>query len=341
MGGSRWREAAGTDVVVGAVVALLAAAVPGVGGAVGAQEPGGYENLQVLPADIERSELSRIMLANLSGLGLPRRANEGCLFCHVGSMDVPSDEWDWASDQKPMKVKARAMMAMVREINEGYLSTIARSYDDEVGCYACHAGRTNPMPLEEVLVRAYRTGGLGAVVERYRELRGRYFAADAYDFRTQTLAEVARRVAESGAYEAAAGIHQLNVDYSDDPEANRGLIRLRMLQALETGGVEATIDRFHASKDAHPPEVFSPGLIDALGWYLFRSDRREAAFRLFQLNFDEHPDEYVPTESLAWASRSLGDSERALELAEAWVDAHPDHELGLRLLSDMRRREEL
>lgn len=297
MGGSRWSEAAGTDAVVGAVVALLAAAVPGFGGAVAAQEPDGYENLQVLPDDIERSELSRIMLANLSGLGLPRRANEGCLFCHVGSMDVPSDEWDWASDEKPMKVKARAMMAMVREINEGYLSTIERSYDDEVGCYACHAGRTNPMPLEEVLVRAYRTGGLGAVVERYRELRGRYFAADAYDFRAQTLAEVARRVAESGAYEAA-------------------------------------IDR------AHPPEVFSPGLIDALGWYLFRSDRREAAFRLFQLNFDEHPDEYVPTESLAWASRALGDSERALELAEAWVDAHPDHELGLRLLSDMRRREE-
>lgn len=192
MGGSRWREAARTDVVVGAVVALLAAAVPGFGGAVAAQEPGGYENLQVLPDDIERSELSRIMLANLSGLGLPRRANEGCLFCHVGSM-----------------------------------------------------------------------------------------------------------------------------------------------------GVEATIDRFRASKDAHPPEVFSPGLIDAVGWYLFRSDRREAAFRLFQLNFDEHPDEYVPTESLAWASRALGDSERALELAEAWVDAHPDHELGLRLLSDMRRREEL
>lgn len=336
----RRRRSVRTGLVAGALSVLAGAPGAVTGGVAVAQEPGGYENLQILPDDIDRSELSRIMLANLSGLGLARRANEGCLFCHVGSMDVPSDQWDWASDEKPMKVKARTMMAMVRQINEGWLSTIERTYDAEVGCYTCHAGRTNPMPLDALLFQAYEEGGPDALIDRYRELRRRYFAADAYDFRTRTLAEVAQRVAESGAFEDAAAIHRLNVDHTDDPEAVRGLIRLRMLQALETEGVEAMIDRFHASKSEHPPEAFSPGLIDPLGWYLFRSDRQAAAFRLFELNFREHPDAYVPTESLAWASRARGESTRALELARTWVDAHPGHELGRRLLDDMRRREE-
>ena len=51
----------------------------------------GYTNLQVLPADISRAELNEIMHANLQGLGLPRRANEGCFHCHAGSMDDPRE----------------------------------------------------------------------------------------------------------------------------------------------------------------------------------------------------------------------------------------------------------
>jgi hypothetical protein len=61
------------------------------------------------------------MLSNLSGLGLRRRAKEGCLFCRSGSMDVPFSDWDRASADNPMKLKARVMMTTVRDINGGYL----------------------------------------------------------------------------------------------------------------------------------------------------------------------------------------------------------------------------
>ena len=66
-----------------------------------------YENLQVLPSDISEDALNRIMLGNLRGLGLPRLEGRGCLFCHVGDMDRPRDEWDYASDEKLTKRKAR------------------------------------------------------------------------------------------------------------------------------------------------------------------------------------------------------------------------------------------
>ena len=57
------------------------------------QEDNGYTNLRVLPSDISRAELGQVMLDHLAGLGLPRRAGEGCLHCHSGSLEVPRSEW--------------------------------------------------------------------------------------------------------------------------------------------------------------------------------------------------------------------------------------------------------
>ena len=113
-----------------------------------------FKNLQVLPQDISDRALNLVMIGNLRGLGLPRRQNEGCLFCHVGDMERPRAEWDFASDAKPTKEKARVMMAMVEAINGEHLSRL----DDRVvpsfavTCYTCHSGRTDPRPLLDVLL---------------------------------------------------------------------------------------------------------------------------------------------------------------------------------------------
>lgn len=315
------------------VLAMLGTATPPL--PVSGQE---YTNLQVLPADISRGELNRIMLDNLQGLGLPRRANEGCLFCHVGSMAVPSSEWDWASDQKPMKEKARAMMAMVRDINERYLAGIERSWDRDVGCYTCHAARTNPMPLTEVLSREYAAGGIDALLETYRTLRSRYFAADAYDFRTPVLARVAEEIAAGGNVEDAAAVHRANIEHSGDARAHHGLIHLRMTQVLEADGIEAMVRRYDALKTEHPPEAFDSVLLSVLGWRLTRSGREAAGLRLFELNHGEYPDAYSTTEDLAYGRSLAGDRAGAIALAETWLARHPDHELGRRLLADVSRR---
>ncbi len=318
--------------------AAVAIVLIGIGVLPSGAEAQEYTNLQVLPADIPRDELSQIMLDNLQGLGLPRRASEGCLFCHAGSMDVPSREWDWASDEKPMKEKARAMMAMVRDINTRHLAGIDRSWDAEVGCYTCHAGRTNPMPLTEVLSREYASGGVDALIETYRALRSRYFAADAYDFRTPVLAQVADGIAAQGAIEDAAAVHRANIEYSGDSRAHHGLIHLRMTEALDDGGIEAMVRRYDSLKSEHPEEAFDSVLLSFLGWGLVRSDREAAGLRLFEVNHAEYPDAFNTTEDLAYGRSLAGDPDGAIALAQAWLQRHPDHELGRRLVEDLSRR---
>jgi len=317
---------------------LIAAVVLGGPQAAVGQSAAGYRNLHVLPEGITRAEMNATMLGNLSGLGLPRRANEGCLFCHVGSMEVPSSEWDWASDDKPTKVKARTMMAMVADINETYLSEIERTTRDDVSCYTCHAGRTNPMPLDELLASRYEKDGIGALVETYRSLRSRYFAADAYDFRTATLGNVAERIARTGSWEDAARVHEVNIESTEDPAARQGLIRMRMVEALEKDGIDTMLATYERLKADHPREAYSPLLINPLGWDLFRSGQEDAGFRLFQLNYTEHPDSYVATEDLAWGNESIGNHEAAIAVAEGWLARNPGHELGLRLLADLQGR---
>ena len=77
--GNRW-----LGVVAVAALLTAAAARP-----IGAQDANPrYTNLQVLPSDISDAELGQIMLDNLSGLGLPRRAGEGCFVLPQGSWTV-------------------------------------------------------------------------------------------------------------------------------------------------------------------------------------------------------------------------------------------------------------
>lgn len=317
------------------VLAVLGTFAPRVAG----QEDNGYTNLRVLPADISRAELGEIMLENLAGLGLRRRAGEGCLYCHAGSMDVPRDQWEYASDEKPAKERARVMMAMVREINEGFLARLAdRSEPEvEVGCFTCHAGRTNPMPLLDLLVAEHRDGGLDALQRTYRSARARYYESDAYDFRVGTLVDVANRLVGMGEIQDAASVHELNVEYAGGPTAYAGLIQVRLVQALEASGVDRMVERYHELKGEQPPEGFHPLTLDPLAWGLYRADRREPALALFELNFEEHPESFAANESLAYAVSSSGDRERGLAIARRWVEANPSHEGGRQLISELLR----
>ena len=84
------------------------------------------------------------LLTGLTDLELQRtmnlmRASIGthCDYCHV-----IKEEWDFASDEKPQKVRAREMMRMVMEINR---STFGGQ--SVVSCYTCHRGSPHPVTL--------------------------------------------------------------------------------------------------------------------------------------------------------------------------------------------------
>ena len=297
-----------------------------------------YTNLQVLPEDVSRRELVNAMLENLRGLGLRRNRNEGCLHCHVGEFGQPTETWDFASDEKPAKQKARVMMRMVAAINGQHLTELPEGSRPpmRVTCYTCHAGRTNPRPLADVLLQTYDESGLDATTARYRELRQRYYAADAYDFRVGTLAGVAARLADRQAFDDAIGLLQLNLEFfSDAPAAYHYLAQMRLEGTLVESGIAAALERFHSLKN-EDATGFSFALLDGLGWRYFRKGQRQDAIQFFQLNRAQYPENYVTTESLGDAFEISEDVPNAIRTYAEWVERHPEHERGTERLEQLR-----
>ena len=103
-----------------------------------------FTNLQVLPKDISPKALQHIMVDEFQdGLGV------GCNFCHAhekGSLHL-----DYASDEKPEKEIARAMMRMAMDINKKYFEVEHPLIGDSlmtVSCNTCHHGVAHPDPDE-------------------------------------------------------------------------------------------------------------------------------------------------------------------------------------------------
>ncbi|UCH10767.1 MAG: c-type cytochrome [Fidelibacterota bacterium] len=103
------------------------------------QKSNAYQNLQVLPQDIPREQLSSLMKGFTQALGVR------CSFCHVGEGDDLST-YDFPSDKKPSKAQARVMLGMVDHINREFLPNVAHDeyHSPEVTCMTCHRGKVNP-----------------------------------------------------------------------------------------------------------------------------------------------------------------------------------------------------
>ncbi len=301
-----------------------------------------FKNLKVLDRTITSSELNQVMLNNLSGLGLPRRGGKGCLFCHAGDMDVPRGEWDFASDEKVEKRKAREMLAMTATINKRLAGLEERVAPNlQVTCHTCHKGRTDPRSLIDHMLAAYRGKGIDAAVAVYRDLRGRYYGADAYDFRSRTLFSLAAHLARSGAYADGIVLARLNEEvFPGEASVRRGTLTLEIQQTLAGDGTEAALKRFDQVRDTEPAGTITPGVLDNLGWTLFRREQQQDALQIFKHNLEVFGELYIPNESLADALFYSGDQQSGIQVLERWTEAHPDDELARRALINLRTREE-
>jgi hypothetical protein len=95
----------------------------------------------VLPKDMARPQVLQIMQNFNAALGVT------CVHCHmfVGPNDPMND---FASDTKPAKNVARAMMRIVREINPSVQKAVPSKATDQVaavGCATCHRGKAIPI----------------------------------------------------------------------------------------------------------------------------------------------------------------------------------------------------
>jgi hypothetical protein len=99
-----------------------------------------YENLKVLPKNISSKDLQGIMTDDFEdGLGVT------CGFCHAPAKD--GHGLDFASDAKPEKEMARAMMRTVLGVNKEYFKIrrpLIGAPSLIVTCNTCHRGKAFP-----------------------------------------------------------------------------------------------------------------------------------------------------------------------------------------------------
>ncbi|MGZ8377403.1 MAG: c-type cytochrome [Gemmatirosa sp.] len=197
------------------------------------------KNLKVLPADMPMRAVRDTMTAFTRALGVR------CTYCHVGTEGQPLATYDFASDEKTAKQKAREMMRMAATINGEHLPRVPerRTPPIAVTCMTCHRGLAEPRPLQQVLLSAYETGGIDSTEARYRALRTQYFGRAAYDFGETTLAEVAAALRARNRLPDAVRLHLLNTQMTPTSGFAFRQAATAQLAAGDTAGARTSLEK--------------------------------------------------------------------------------------------------
>ena len=152
-----------------AAIAALLAVAPLVAQTPQAEWKG--ENLQYFPKDISRAQLTQRMREFSFAL------NVRCQYCHAGGDGVSFEGVSFASDEKPAKVKARAMLRMVDQLNGTILPQLASRASPrvDVECATCHHGLALPKSLQTTLLEIIDKDG------HHRRRRALSLAAAGHD----------------------------------------------------------------------------------------------------------------------------------------------------------------
>jgi tetratricopeptide (TPR) repeat protein len=209
-----------------------------------AQIPDSYENLEILPREISKSELVPIMRGFAGALGVR------CSHCHVGPDNLQG--MDFATDERPTKRVARKMMKMVASINADTLSGLetGRERTVEVDCRTCHRGVTVPAPIDRLVEIRLSEEDAEAAATFYRELREQYYGSAAYDFSPRPLNSLAERLGGSDQTDAALAVLRLNLEFSpDDPATHLMIGRIHAARGELDQAIAATKEALRLDPD--------------------------------------------------------------------------------------------
>lgn len=231
--------------------ALLAAALTAVAAiaaaqtAAPAQPPWRGTNLQYFPQDITREALTQRMREFSFALGVR------CQYCHTGGDGVSFDGVDFGSDDKPAKVKTRAMLRMVDQLNGTILPQLPSRAEPrvQVGCVTCHHGLALPKSLQTTLLEVVEKDGAAAAVARYRELRADTLTLGQYNFGEWEINELARRLFEKDRTADAIAILEMNAEFY--PKSAAIDFQLGELHRLR-GERDKAIARYRAALEKAP-----------------------------------------------------------------------------------------
>src|SRR5262245_156175 len=115
------------------------------------------KNLKVLPKDWTRGRVVEVMKTWTADLGIR------CWYCHVGSEEKPLSEYDFPSDEKDTKRRAREMVQLLAEVNRR-LGEMSNLHDGgpslQATCGTCHRGVPRPRRIEDVFEETRAKDGL-------------------------------------------------------------------------------------------------------------------------------------------------------------------------------------
>jgi tetratricopeptide (TPR) repeat protein len=175
-----------------------------------AQLPQEMKNLQHFPRDIPRDQLIQRMREFSFALGVR------CQYCHTGGDGISFNGVDFASDAKPAKVTARAMLRMVDQLNGPLLGALPARAEPRVvvECATCHRGLALPKSLQTTLFEVAAREGAQAAVARYRQLRRDDTLSGRYNFDEWEINELCRRLKDAGNQEAAIALLEMNSEFN-------------------------------------------------------------------------------------------------------------------------------
>lgn len=199
-------------------------------------------NLKVLREGTTADELRNTMRSFALDTGFR------CSSCHVGEEGQPLTGYDFASDEKELKGKARLMLEMVNTINGQHLAELGEDRT-EVKCVTCHRGVNKPELTGSLLAAAADEGGVEAMTGKYRQLRERYYGSHSYDFTDMTLSDFARSRAAAGHNDQAAAM--LDLVLEDSP--NSFMAHFTYGEFHHRGGnPEMAINHYRKAIEANP-----------------------------------------------------------------------------------------
>jgi hypothetical protein len=173
------------------------------------------KNLKVLPETTPPRQVVGIMRGFAIGLGVR------CTYCHVGEEGAPLSTYDFASDEKLTKQKARVMLRMVQDINGKYLTELPTEHTGHdhasterlrVECSTCHRGQPRPVTLAQALMDIIEEHGVDSAVVHYRELRKQFYGSATYDFTEGRLNELGYQLLGANRPADAVTIFRLNIE---------------------------------------------------------------------------------------------------------------------------------
>ena len=183
----------------------------------GGQQAAPMTNLQVWPKDAPRAQVLQTMQAFNESLGVE------CVYCHIQDA---SGRFDFASDEKREKRVARQMILLRDSINVMMAAIVekpagagptagegAPGAPVRVLCRSCHRGLPIPRAITDVVGEAAASGGAAAGLAKYKELRGRYYGGQQYDFGEDGLLTMAQRAMTAKKPDDAIAYLQANLEY--------------------------------------------------------------------------------------------------------------------------------